>query len=180
METPWPVTARDLLTAREQLLYERLLRLYPDDKIFVQVALSQLIDVDQYHPDRESIRARFKQLVADFVLCRGDLSIVAVVELDDRSHERWDRQAADARKTKALTDAGIRLVRVPAGALPSDERLKSIIDTDAAGDGRLGTFRIHAVAPEPELGLAEDWGSAPIRTPRVIMIRLPRRPCERH
>jgi hypothetical protein len=57
-----------------------LLNLYPDHKIFVQVALSQLIDVPEDHPGRQSIRNRFSQLVADFVLCRSDLSVIAVIE----------------------------------------------------------------------------------------------------
>src|SRR5882762_3122585 len=129
-DVPWPVAARNLLSPREQSLYQRLLSLYPKHQVFVQVALSQLIDVDRNHPESESIRARYKQLVADFVLCRADLSVVAVIELDDRSHERRDRQDADARKTKALVDAGLRLVRIPAGALPSEEELREIIDGD--------------------------------------------------
>jgi hypothetical protein len=126
----WPVAARNLLTDRENLLYQHLLSLYPDHKIFVQVALSQLIEVDRNHPERESIRARYKQLVADFVLCRSNLSVVAVIELDDRSHERPRRQRADARKTKALADAGIRLVRIAAGALPSEDTLRGLVDAD--------------------------------------------------
>lgn len=102
-ERPWPVEAKNLLTERERSLYQSLNKLYPNHKIFVQVALSQLIDIDSRHPERNSIRARFKQLVADFVLCRADLSLVAVIELDDRTHERAVRQAADARKNKVLT-----------------------------------------------------------------------------
>jgi hypothetical protein len=48
-DAAWPVAARNLLTQREQSLYQRLLSLYPDHKIFVQVALSQLIDVPEDH-----------------------------------------------------------------------------------------------------------------------------------
>jgi hypothetical protein len=127
-DEPWPVSARNLLSKREQSLYQRLVDLYPDHKILVQVALSQLINVDRNHPESESIRARYKQLVADFVLCRPDLSVVTVIELDDRSHERPRRQAADARKNKALADAGIRLVRIPAGKLPSEDALRALVD----------------------------------------------------
>lgn len=133
-DAPWPLAARNLLTDREQSLYQRLLSLYPHYKIFVQVALSQLIDADRNHPESESIRARYKQLVADFVLCRPDLSVVAVIELDDRSHERPRRQRADARKNKALADAGIRLVRIPAGALPAEDKLRGLVDADATGE----------------------------------------------
>jgi hypothetical protein len=168
-DAPWPVAARSLLSPREQSLYQRLLSLYPKHQVFVQVALSQLIDVDRNYPDSESIRARYKQLVADFVLCRADLSVVAVIELDDRSHERRDRQDADARKTKALIDAGLRLVRIPAGALPSEEELREIIDADRASPRERSAIpKIqHFVPPEPELRLAPDWGSAPTFAPRA-------------
>jgi hypothetical protein len=104
--------------------------LYPDHKILVQVALSQLIEVPEDHPERMSIRNRFSQLVADFVLCRSDLSVVAVIELDDRSHESAVSQGADARKNKALADAGIRLVRIPAGTLPSEDTLRGLVDAE--------------------------------------------------
>jgi Protein of unknown function (DUF2726) len=127
-DDPWPVAARRLLTEREGSLYQSLVTLYPDHKLFIQVALSQLIDVDRKHPQSESIRARYKQLVADFVLCRADLSIVAVIELDDPTHEWPKRQEADARKNKVLADAGIRLIRIPAGRLPSENELDTLID----------------------------------------------------
>jgi very-short-patch-repair endonuclease len=129
-EDPWPVAAKKLLTERERSLYQRLLNLYPHHKIFIQVALSQLVDVDRKHPERQSIRSRYKQLVADFVLCRADLSVVTVIELDDHTHEWPKRKAADARKNKALADAGIRLVRIPAGRIPSEEDLRALITAD--------------------------------------------------
>jgi hypothetical protein len=131
-DAPWPVAAKNLLTERERSLYQRLLSLYPQHKIFIQMALSQLIDVDRNHPESESIRARYKQLVADFVLCRSDLSVIAVIELDDPSHKRADRRYADARKNKALADAGLRLIRIPAGTLPSEDVLRTLVDGDGA------------------------------------------------
>jgi hypothetical protein len=97
-------------------------------------------------------------LLADFVLCRADLSVVAVIELDDRSHHRRDRQDADARKTKALVDAGLRLVRIPAGALPSEEDLREIMDADRPSGEHSERPKMHRFVPvEPELRLAEDW-----------------------
>lgn len=145
-ETAWPLRARSLMSEREKTLYQDLIALYPDHKIFVQVALSQLIDVAQEHPDRMSIRGRFKQLVADFVLCRSDLTIVTVIELDDRTHFRADRKRADARKTKALADAGLRLVRIPPGPIPPLGKLKSLIEEAGApqfsGTGKANEFRI--------------------------------------
>jgi hypothetical protein len=167
-DAPWPVAARNLLSSREQSLYQKLLSLYPKHQVFVQVALSQLIDVDRNYPESESIRARYKQLVADFVLCRADLSVVAVIELDDRSHERRDRQDADARKTKALVDAGLRLVRIPAGVLPSEDELREIIDGDRTSTRESFEIpKMRLVPAQPELRLAEDWGSAQTYAPRA-------------
>jgi hypothetical protein len=122
--------------------------LYPDHKIFVQVALSQLIDVPEDHPERQSIRNRFSQLVADFVLCRSDLSVVAVIELDDRSHESAVRQGADARKTKALEDAGLRLVRIAAGSLPSGDNLRGLVDPERTVRVRLDVPHLQPFARE--------------------------------
>jgi Protein of unknown function (DUF2726) len=129
-DSHWPVVARDLLTKRERSMFQRLVAVYPDHTVFAQVALSQLLDVPLDTPDRQSIRNRFSQLVADFVLCRADLSIVAVIELDDSSHARPDRQYADARKSKAIQDAGLRIIRIAPGPIPSEAHLRELLQNE--------------------------------------------------
>jgi len=106
--------------------------MYPDHIILAQVALSQIIDVSPGTSNRQAIRGKFKQLVADFVLCRSDFSIVAVIELDDPSHAQPHRQDADARKTKAVESAGVTFVRIPAGPIPSETDLRRVIQSDVA------------------------------------------------
>jgi very-short-patch-repair endonuclease len=123
----WPLYSKSLLTERETEFYRRLETMYPEHCIFVQVALSQLLDVIPGTRDRRAIRNRFNQLVADFVLCRRDLSVVAVIELDDSSHSTRERQTADWRKAKAVESAGLRLVRIPAGPIPSMAELRRVI-----------------------------------------------------
>jgi very-short-patch-repair endonuclease len=123
----WPVFARAPLTMREQFLYHRLSVMYPEHIILAQVALSQIIDVSPGTSNRQAIRGKFKQLVADFVLCRSDFSIVAVIELDDPSHAQPHRQDADARKKKAVESAGLTFVRIPAGPIPSETDLRRVI-----------------------------------------------------
>ena len=59
------------------------------------------------------------------MLCNKDLSIVAIVELDHATHQRKDRQIADAKKDKALASAGIRIVRFRARALPDRAIIQS-------------------------------------------------------
>jgi hypothetical protein len=157
-DAAWPVTAKSLLTNREMELYNTLHGLYPDHRLFVQVALSQLIDVAKDHPERNSIRARFSQLVADFVLCRPDLSVVAVIELDDWSHALERRKMPDARKNKVLADAGLRLIRIPDGPIPSAETLHRLICNDpelnVSPGSHTGPQRIPS---EPNFRLADDW-----------------------
>jgi hypothetical protein len=124
----WPLVAKDVLTPRERECHGLLMTQYPGHHIFVQVALSQLLDVQAGVADEQSIRNQFNQLVADFVLCRADYSVVAVVELDDSAHASLNSRELDARKDKAVHSAGLRLVRIPAGSLPAGPDLRRLID----------------------------------------------------
>lgn len=170
-DEPWPVAAKNLLTERERSLYQRLLSLYPEHKLFVQVSLSQLIDVPEGHPERMSIRNQFSQLVADFALCRSNLSVIAVIELDDRSHERADRRRADARKNKALADAGIRLVRIPAGRLPTEDDLRKLVNADGAvEEGVQEETVLSLVEPVETYGWGDD-SSAESRELKVLVLK---------
>jgi hypothetical protein len=175
-DEPWPLSARNLLSRREKKLYQTLVALYPDYRLLVQVALSQLINIDRNHPQSESIRARYKQLVADFVLCRSDLSVVAVIELDDRTHAWPKRKAADARKNKALADARIRLVRIPAGRLPSPDTLRALVDAGAVEEGTreetvLSLVQTVDIYDEPPMHARRDDSSEESREVKRVVLR---------
>ena len=147
----WSLRPRPLLTEREQQLYERLVAIFPHHVVLAQVALSQLVEFTPNAANRQSIQNQFFRLVSDFVLCKRDFTVVAVIELDDPTHERADRQSADARKTKALTSAGLRLVRIPAGPVPSHEELQRLIrDNDILSDGSFMRSNPPARGLDPE------------------------------
>jgi hypothetical protein len=122
----WPVYPKKVLTQVEQLLYQRLIRAFPDHIVLSQVAFSQLVGVERGHNAR-SIWNRFNRLTADFVLCRKDFGIVAVLELDDRSHDRPARHDADGRKAAILAAAGVPLHRFNVNPLPSEAELRDYI-----------------------------------------------------
>ena len=105
-----PLVARDVLSAREREFHRLLMMQYPGHHIFAQYALSQLLDVQAGASNPQSVRNQFSQLVADFVLCRADYSVVAVVELDDSTHGGLQARERDARKDLAIRSAGLRLV----------------------------------------------------------------------
>jgi len=70
---------------------------------------------------------RIDRMSADFVICRKDSSIIAVIELDDASHTKQQRKIADAKKDKALSAAGIPVFRWQAKELPDEGSLRSAI-----------------------------------------------------
>jgi hypothetical protein len=104
---------KPLLSRPEQLLYSRLVRAFPGHVILVHVALSRL-------------------LVANFVVCRPDFTVVAAVELDepiDRSSEahRCAARHKHLRKDLQLQAAGVKVIRVAAQDLPDERALKSLV-----------------------------------------------------
>ncbi|MFA5352706.1 MAG: DUF2726 domain-containing protein [Thermodesulfovibrionales bacterium] len=120
----WPYRKRRIMSPIEQSLFWKLNSALPEHVILAQVQLSQLIRVEKGH-NHNLWWNRINQMSADFVVCNKDSSIVAVIELDDASHRRRDRQKADAKKDKTLADAGIQLVRWQARSLPTEAEIKA-------------------------------------------------------
>jgi very-short-patch-repair endonuclease len=120
----WPFYAKKPLSQPEQILYFRLLQALPEHIILAQVQLSQLLGVKKGN-NYQAWFNRINRMSADFVVCNKDLSIVGVIELDDATHQRDDRQVADARKDKALASADVRIVRWQARAIPDIDTIQS-------------------------------------------------------
>jgi very-short-patch-repair endonuclease len=113
----WPFYAKKPLSQPEQVLYFRLIQALPEHVILAQVQLSRLLGVKKGN-NYQAWYNRINRMSADFVVCNKDSNIVAVIELDDATHQREDRQAADAKKDKALASAGVRIVRWQAKSIP--------------------------------------------------------------
>lgn len=111
-DQPWPYQARRIMTDREQVLYHRLREALPDCLIFTQVQLSQVISVKYRTKNPQAWLNKVSQKSLDFVVCQPDSSVLAVIELDDKSHNNAKQASRDADKSKALKDAGVRLIRV--------------------------------------------------------------------
>lgn len=123
-EAPWPFYAKKPLSSPEQVLYFRLCKALPGHVVLAQVALSRILGVKRGNNFGEWFN-RINRMSADFVVCSKDSTIVAVIELDDASHETADRQAADAKKDKALSSAGIRIVRWQAKSIPDEATIRA-------------------------------------------------------
>lgn len=119
----WPFYAKNPLSKAEQILYFRLIEALPDHIILAQVQLSRFLGVKRGH-NYQSWLNRINRMSADFVVCKKDSSIVAVIELDDSTHQKLNRQIADSKKDQALAAADIRIIRWQAKSIPDVHSIK--------------------------------------------------------
>lgn len=84
----------------------------------------------------------------DFVLCRRDhFDVEIVIELDDSTHHRPNRQARDRLLEQASASAGLRLVRFPAQETYSVREVREAIFQPAQSVA----VRATSAAPPPSL-----------------------------
>ncbi|MDD5065310.1 MAG: DUF2726 domain-containing protein [Phycisphaerae bacterium] len=115
----WPYYRRShVMSSPEQVLYFRLVEALPDCIIFSQVQLSRLLGVGK-GSDFIFWFNKINRMSVDFVICDKSSQIISIIELDDKTHDLEDRKIADLKKNKAISDAGIKLIRWYVGSLPS-------------------------------------------------------------
>src|SRR3982750_1677097 len=86
----WPFYVKRVLTPPEQVLYHRLVKSLPNHIVLAQVQGSRLLGVKKGFRFNEW-NNRINRLSYDFVVCAKDCSAIAVIELDDKTHERANR-----------------------------------------------------------------------------------------
>jgi|SRR6266850_4720466 len=117
-----------LLTPAERSFFGALRQAVGDDyHIFAKVRLADIIRPVQ-GPSRSGWQAALNRIVGkhvDFVLCDvACLKVVGVIELDDKTHRRFERGLRDAAVDAALANACIPIVRIPARASYSPAQLR--------------------------------------------------------
>ena len=123
---PWPFYVKRPLSQPEQVLYHRLIRALPEHIVLAQVQVSRVLGVKKGFRFHEW-NNRINRLSYDFVVCRKDSTVVAAIELDDKSHESEARAFTDEKKNKASADAGLRLLRWHVRSLPSEEIIRQAL-----------------------------------------------------
>jgi Protein of unknown function (DUF2726) len=119
----WPFYAKQTLSQPEQVLYHRLVQALPDRIVLAQVQVSRVLGVKKGFNFYEW-NNRVDRMSYDFVVCAMDSSVIAVIELDDKSHGSESRRRADAKKDRATSAAGIRMVRWNVKALPDQDFIR--------------------------------------------------------
>lgn len=115
-----------VMTANEVEFYGRLARALPDCFVFPQVAMSALI-APRSTDKGESLAAfrAISQKRVDYALLAKDFSLVCVVELDDRTHDK----RKDARRDAFLASAGIKTIRWASSGKPSEALIQQTVQS---------------------------------------------------
>lgn len=115
---------RALMTANELEFFGRLVAALPGHFIFPQVSMGALLDPSSSNKQRaHGDRLRIAQQRVDYLVCDSRCAIVAVVELDDRTHSSQKDQLRDSR----LEQAGIRTVRFQSRDKPTPQAIAAAI-----------------------------------------------------
>jgi very-short-patch-repair endonuclease len=116
------------LTKSEHEFYDKLLAAVGDKyHIFAQVNLSNLLIHKIKGQNWKGAFAHINRKSVDFVLCdKEHLSPKLAIELDDRTHERPDRQERDRRVEGILKQAGIPLLRINNVSYNKEELIERI------------------------------------------------------
>jgi hypothetical protein len=115
---------RKLMTDNEAEFFGRLVMALPDHYIFPQVAMSALLDTTSSDKrTAHSDRLRIAQQRVDYVVCTKSCEVVAVVELDDKTHSRAKDELRDAR----LEQGRIRTVRFHSRSKPGVDAIRTTI-----------------------------------------------------
>jgi len=127
---------RPLMTDNELEFFGRLVAALPDHYIFPQVSMGALLE--PISTDKKKAfgdRNRIAQKRIDYVVCNKRCEVVAVVELDDRTHSR----AKDKVRDEMLEQAAIRTVRFQSRQKPAAEVIRATV------------LQIAAPAPAPSV-----------------------------
>jgi very-short-patch-repair endonuclease len=125
--SPWlaHIQRKPLMTANEKDFFARLQRALPGHLVFPQVSFAAFLTDDGKlsSQKRWAVRARFDRKIADFVVCdRNTLEIVAIVELDDRTHS----SAADRKRDELTKAAGYQTIRFQSKQKPTEAEIAAL------------------------------------------------------
>ena len=115
---------KKLMSENEAEFFGRLVAALPDHYIFPQVAMSAVLEASSGDRTKaNNDRLKIAQQRIDYLICDKQCAVIAVVELDDRTHSA----AKDALRDSRLEQAGIRTVRFESKKKPTKEGIYNVI-----------------------------------------------------
>lgn len=115
------VRKKKLLTDNENEFMRRLERALPEYHVMAQVSMGALMDPS---PQFEHLRYKYASKIVDYVICqKGTKEVVALVELDDRTHDV--KKDADAARDMLTASAGYKTLRWDSRRKPSVTQIRN-------------------------------------------------------
>lgn len=125
-----PYISKSPLTPTETIFYHRLVEALPDFIVLAQVQLSSFLKIDKSKTLGANHYFWFNPIAqqsVDYLICKKDFSIIAAVELDDKSHVKDSAIKRDTKKNKNLEAAKVPLIRWHAEAMPEPDTITRVI-----------------------------------------------------
>jgi hypothetical protein len=136
---PGQINPRDfqrqaIMTATELKFFRQLSAVLPDVWIFPQVAFAAVLKPTTRGKDYWRAFGQIAQKRLDFVLYGNDMNLIAVVELDDPTHDQ--KASSDRQRDELLQHAGIRTVRFDVRRWPSNAEILASVYPPAPSNGK--------------------------------------------
>lgn len=110
---PLPYTAAKLLTRREYAFFKALQPIAQKHSLMIcpKIRLADLVSVPQGTKEVKWFNY-IKAKHVDFTLCDMDLKVKLIIELDDSTHDRPDRQTRDDFIDRVFQQINVKLLHV--------------------------------------------------------------------
>ncbi len=128
-EPPQYRKEKSLFTFQERKFYERLVEEIGNEyQVFAKVRMADVVWLANEPVDRKYHNNQIQCKHFDFVLCdKALLEPAVVLELDDSSHDKFNRQESDEFKQKVCEMVGLRLVRVKVQQSYSSDKISQLV-----------------------------------------------------
>jgi hypothetical protein len=120
---------KEFLSPTELAFFQTLIQII-NGKYFIstQVQLARIINVQKGTNDEKIYFNKIIQKSVDFVLLdKNTMEVKLVIELDDYTHKRYDRNQRDNFVDNALKSANIPIVHIPVSDNYKPEELNTLI-----------------------------------------------------
>lgn len=120
-----------IMSGVELQLFRQINALYPYSWLFPQVSMAALVTPTvKKRQNRDAFWLSLNKVVqkrVDFALFSSNMTLIAVIELDDGSHDKARLKAKDAARDALLASAGVPVVRFDVRQWPDDQALKAAL-----------------------------------------------------
>lgn len=113
-----PIKPSYIMTAHEKTMFGEIMQAVPECFIFPQVSLGAILRTSS-----QATRNKFNRKIADFVITDRAFNILAIIELDDKSHD--GKEQKDAERDAMLKEAGYKVLRYR--VMPNKQQLRNDI-----------------------------------------------------